>query len=188
MHKFPLISKSHYFHDHIPETAAAQGPIEMRLADFPGGPRAFETVARYCYNMDIEVTVEDVALTYCAAKYLRIPDLEKSTEKFMAEVVLPDPRRSAKVLQVATSLENMTDDMMEGLIGQSINAIAARFEAPLAVSPALVTLVLPSRHCMRAHGTGLYWALPKSSSCCSPTPMLYPLSSLDLAGTECPAS
>jgi hypothetical protein len=132
LHKFPLISKSHYFDESIPDSAAvpAGGVLEMELADFPGGPRAFETVAKFMYGIDIEVTTEDIAFIYCACRYLRIPDLEKTTEAFMTEVVLQDPRKSAKVLKVATGIENMTEAMMEGLVGHCINAIAARF-APL---------------------------------------------------------
>lgn len=104
--------------------------MEMELPGFPGGPRAFETVAKFMYGIDIEVTTEDIAYIYCACRYLRIPDLEKTTEAFMTEVVLQDPRKAAKVLKVATAIENMTEAMMEGLVGHCINAIAARF-APL---------------------------------------------------------
>lgn len=104
LHKFPLISKSHYFDENIPETQPGEGPLEMRIMDFPGGPAAFETVAKYCYGIDIELSTEDIAYTYCACRYLRIPELEKSTEEYMANMILPDPRSAARVLRVATSI------------------------------------------------------------------------------------
>ena len=158
-----LISKSLYFDENIPDTTAA-GPTEMIIRDFPGGTVAFETVAKYCYGIDIELSVDSIAPVYCAARVLRVPELEKSTESFMAEVVLRDPAKAAVVLKVATGIgahvyaqgcaalvvvvaidstsrcshrslpilcaANMSEAMMEGLVGHAINAIAAQF-APL---------------------------------------------------------
>jgi len=106
LHKFPLISKSVYFDDNIPDSglnAPPSGPVEMVVVDFPGGPAAFEFVAKYCYGIDIELTVDNIAFVYCACRVLRVPDLEKSTEAFMAEVVLRDPAKAAVVLKAGTS-------------------------------------------------------------------------------------
>jgi hypothetical protein len=124
LHKFPLVSKSLYFDENIPDTP---GSTEMIIRDFPGGPVAFEIVAKYAYGIDIELTVDNIAFVYCASRVLRVPDLEKSTEAFMAEVVLRDPAKAAVVLKVATGIANMTDSMMEGLVGHSINAISSMF-------------------------------------------------------------
>jgi len=55
-------------------------------------------------------------------------ELEKSTEVFMSQVVLKDPVRATQVLRVATSIQHMSDEMLEGLIGHSINAVASMFE------------------------------------------------------------
>jgi BTB/POZ domain len=126
LHKFPLISKSLYFDENIPESAAS-GVTEMIVKDFPGGPSAFEIVAKYCYGIDIELTVDNIAHVYCASRVLRVPDLEKSTDAFMSEVVLRDPAKAAVVLKVATGIANMSDAMMEGLVGHCINAIASMF-------------------------------------------------------------
>ena len=106
LHKFPLISKSIYFDEHIPDSAAgaAPGTVEMVVKDFPGGPAAFEIVAKYCYGIDIELTVDNIAFVYCACRVLRVPDLEKSTEAFMTEVVLRDPAKAAVVLKAGTTI------------------------------------------------------------------------------------
>lgn len=125
LHKFPLISKSLYFDENIPESAPT--PTEMIIKDFPGGPGAFEVVAKYCYGIDIELTVDNIAPVYCASRVLRVPDLERSTDAFMSEVVLRDPTKAAVVLKVATGIGNMSDAMMEGLVGHCINAIASMF-------------------------------------------------------------
>lgn len=127
LHKFPLVTKSHFFDENIPD-GSDHSTVEMVIKDFPGGPAAFEVVAKWCYGIDIELSVDDIAATYCGARYLRIPDLEKTTEAFMTEIVLPDPRKAAKVLRAGTTIEPMTDEMMEGLVGQCINAIANRFD------------------------------------------------------------
>ena len=58
------------------------------MQDFPGSFSAFEIVAKYCYGIDIELTVDNIAFVYCAARVMRVSDLEKSTEAFMVEVVL----------------------------------------------------------------------------------------------------
>lgn len=99
----PQISKSQYFDENIPESATA-GPTEMIIKDFPGGPGAFEMVAKYCYGIDIELTVDNIAYVYCASRVLRVSELEKLTEAFMTEVVLRDPAKSAVVLKVATGI------------------------------------------------------------------------------------
>ena len=125
------------------------------ITDFPGGPAAFEVVAKYCYGIDVELTVENLAHVYCASRAMRVADMEKSTEQFLSSVVLQaslgaggmrrrsrpprillllllllqDPAKAAVVLKVATTIpvHMMTDAMMEGLVGHCINAIAAMF-------------------------------------------------------------
>jgi hypothetical protein len=104
LHKFPLISKSHYFDEHIPDTASNPDFKDLVITDFPGGPAAFEVVAKYCYGIDIELTVENLAHVYCAARALRVVEMEKSTEQFLSAVVLQDPSKAAVVLKVATTI------------------------------------------------------------------------------------
>ena len=127
LHKFPLVSKSLYFDEMIPDISAHPGPTEIRLKDFPGGASAFEVVAKYCYGMDIELTVENIAPVYCACRVLKVPDLERSTEAFMTDIVLRDPTKSAVVLRVTAGIAHMTEAMMAGLVGHCINAIASMF-------------------------------------------------------------
>lgn len=131
LHKFPLISKSLWFEEKIPPTSDKPGPVDVEVREFPGGADAFEIVARYCYGLDIELTVENIAPVYCACRILRVADLEKSTEAFMTDIVLPDPVKAAVVLKVTADIAHMTEAMMAGLVGHCINAIASMF-APFA--------------------------------------------------------
>ena len=130
LHKFPLLSKSLYFEKNIPvpEPGVAPGAVEMRISHFPGGPAAFELIARFCYGLDIAITVENIAPAYCAARVLQVPELEAKTEEFMQNFVLADVVRSATVLKITAGIANMTEAMMAGLVGHCINAIAARFQ------------------------------------------------------------
>jgi hypothetical protein len=138
LHKFPLISKSVYFDLHIPLPAEpnAAATVDMKISHFPGGPNAFEMVARYCYGLDIELNVDNIAPVYCAARVLQVADLEKSTEDYMQTFVLTDIVKAATVLKITAGISNMTEAMMAGLVGHCINAIAARF----AVIPELSSL------------------------------------------------
>jgi hypothetical protein len=130
LHKFPLISHSAYFEKNIPvpEPGTLPGPVEMKISYFPGGPSAFELVAKYCYGLDTAITVENIAPTYCAARVLEVPELENKTEEFIHTFVLADVVRSATVLRITAGIANMTEAMMAGLVGNCINAIASRFQ------------------------------------------------------------
>lgn len=99
----------------------------MTITDFPGGPSAFEFVAKFCYGLDVELTIDNVAPVYCAARVLAVADIEKSTEYFMTETILRDPVKAAQVLKVTAGIANMTEAMMAGLVGHCINAIASMF-------------------------------------------------------------
>lgn len=130
LHKFPLVSKSAYFDEIIPDSSQVPGPTEIRLTEFPGGAAAFEIVAKYCYGLEIELTVENIAPVYCACRVLKVAELERSTEAYMTDYVLRDPVKAAIVLRVTAGIAHMTEAMMAGLVGHCINAIAAMF-API---------------------------------------------------------
>lgn len=117
LHKFPLVSKSAYFDEIIPDASQVPGPTEIRLTEFPGGAAAFEIVAKYCYGLEIELTVENIAPVYCACRVLKVAELERSTEAYMTDYVLRDPVKAAIVLRVTAGIAHMTEAMMAGLVG-----------------------------------------------------------------------
>ena len=55
-------------------------------------------------SLSLFLQVDNIAFVYCAARVMRVSDLEKSTEAFMVEVVLRDPGKAAVVLKVATGI------------------------------------------------------------------------------------
>ena len=73
LHKFPLISKSGFLAELIPEsTGSSKEPVRLKIDGFPGGAAAFEQIARWLYGIDIDLTVENIAYAYCASRTLRV--------------------------------------------------------------------------------------------------------------------
>lgn len=64
----------------------------LKLHDIPGGAKAFELVAKFCYGVKIELTALNVVSLRCAAEFLRMTDnygegnLIMETEAFLDEV------------------------------------------------------------------------------------------------------
>ncbi|KAM0014226.1 putative chromatin remodeling & transcription regulator BTB-POZ family [Helianthus debilis subsp. tardiflorus] len=56
LHKFPLISRSGLFSKIIGDSPNEDGPIyAIHLNDIPGGAKVFELIARFCYDVKLEV-------------------------------------------------------------------------------------------------------------------------------------
>lgn len=72
LHKFPLISKSGFLAELLPEGNTGKEPVRLKIDGFPGGAPAFEQIARWLYGIDIDLTVENIAYAYCAARTLRV--------------------------------------------------------------------------------------------------------------------
>ncbi|KAL4572328.1 hypothetical protein LXL04_019100 [Taraxacum kok-saghyz] len=73
LHKFMLIAKSNHIRNLVLESGVPDlGMID--LSDIPGGAEIFEKVARFCYGVNFEITVNNVAALHCAAEYLEMND------------------------------------------------------------------------------------------------------------------
>ncbi|KAL8193350.1 hypothetical protein R6Q57_026931 [Mikania cordata] len=93
LHKFPLISRSGLFSKLIGDCPYEDGPIcVVHLNDIPGGAKAFELIAKFCYDVKLELTSHNVISLRCAADYLQMTDdygddnLITQTEIFLNEV------------------------------------------------------------------------------------------------------
>ena len=66
----------------------------INLSEIPGGPEIFEKAAKFCYSVNFEITVHNVAALRCAAEYLQMTDkycdnnLAGRTEDFLSQVAL----------------------------------------------------------------------------------------------------
>lgn len=76
----------------------------MNLSLIPGGPEAFELAAKFCYGINIEITLSNVAMLRCAAHFLEMTEefvqknLEARTEAYLKDTVLPNISNSISVL------------------------------------------------------------------------------------------
>ncbi|KAK3015352.1 hypothetical protein RJ639_005624 [Escallonia herrerae] len=152
LHKFPLMSKSRKLHELIteqetnptriqrnPEGAEGEEEIEeaddqhychMSLPDFPGGSEAFETAAKFCYGVKIELSSSNVVPLRCAGDFLEMTEeysednLISKTERFLAQSVLKSSKDSITALKSCEGLMPMADTL--GIVEMCIEAIATR--------------------------------------------------------------
>ncbi|XP_076889254.1 BTB/POZ domain-containing protein At5g03250-like [Bidens hawaiensis] len=93
LHKFPLISRSGLLAKLVGDRPNEDGPIcVLHLNEIPGGAKSFELIAKFCYDVKLEVTSHNVISLRCAADYLQMTDdygdenLVTQTESFLNEV------------------------------------------------------------------------------------------------------
>ncbi|XP_043696084.1 BTB/POZ domain-containing protein NPY1-like [Telopea speciosissima] len=138
LHKFPLLSKSNRLQKLIPR-ASEDNTDEVRMVDFPGGPKAFEICAKFCYGMTVTLSAYNVATARCAAEYLEMTeDVDRGNLVFKIEVFLNSSifrswKDSIIVLQTTKSLLPWSEDLK--VVGRCIDSIASK----TSVDPSNVT-------------------------------------------------
>ncbi|XWS29082.1 hypothetical protein CRYUN_Cryun25bG0126300 [Craigia yunnanensis] len=116
LHKFMLVAKSNYIRKLIMETKEAD-LTRINLSDIPGGPEIFEKAAKFCYGVNFEITVHNVAALRCAAEYLQMTDkycdsnLGGRTEDFLSQVGLSSLSGSVVVLKSCEDLLPMAEEL-----------------------------------------------------------------------------
>ncbi|XP_072973226.1 BTB/POZ domain-containing protein At5g66560-like [Typha angustifolia] len=157
LHKFPLMSKSRKIHLLITEQEQnrrerrqtgvdnasgeeeeieeereekAKDAYHIALVDFPGGPGTFETAAKFCYGVKIELTAWNVAPLRCAAEYLEMTEefaednLVSRTERYLAQSVLRNLKAASKTLKSCEDLIPVADEL--GIVQRCVDSIALR--------------------------------------------------------------
>lgn len=100
----------------------------LTLHATPGGAPAFELAAKFCYGVHVDITVANVAMLRCAARYLQMTDdfsdksLELRAETFLRDTVLPSIASSVAVLRTCEALLPAAEDV--NLVARLIAAIA----------------------------------------------------------------
>ncbi|KAJ6696558.1 hypothetical protein OIU85_002955 [Salix viminalis] len=116
LHKFMLVSKSNYIRKLILESKEPD-LARINLSDLPGGPDIFEKTAKFCYGVNFEITVHNVAALRCAAEYLEMTDmycdnnLSSRTEDFLAQVALSSLSGAIIVLKSCEDLLPLAEDV-----------------------------------------------------------------------------
>ncbi|XXG84178.1 hypothetical protein AAC387_Pa10g1752 [Persea americana] len=128
LHKFPLVSRSGKIRKLVSEGKDPKISW-IKLQAIPGGPEAFELVAKYCYGVIFEITLANVAMLRCAAHYLEMTEefteknLEIRTENYLKEMVIPSISNSITVLRSCEGLIPAAEEI--NLISRLIQGIAS---------------------------------------------------------------
>ncbi|KAA8525589.1 hypothetical protein F0562_007444 [Nyssa sinensis] len=129
LHKFPLLSKSNRLQRFVLK-ANEENSDEIHLVDFPGGPKAFEICAKFCYGMIVTLNANNVVAARCAAEYLEMTeDVDRGNLIFKIEVFLNSSifrswKDSIIVLQTAKALLPWSEDLK--VVGRCIDSIASK--------------------------------------------------------------
>ncbi|ERN18707.1 hypothetical protein AMTRI_Chr12g239600 [Amborella trichopoda] len=129
LHKFPLLSKSGLLQKLVSK-ANKENIDEVRLFDFPGGPKAFEICAKFCYGMIVTLNAYNVVAARCAADHLEMTEtiergnLNYKIEVFLSSSIFRSWKDSILVLQTTKSLLPWSEDLK--IIGRCIDSIASK--------------------------------------------------------------
>ncbi|XP_076882301.1 phototropic-responsive NPH3 family protein NPY1-like [Bidens hawaiensis] len=115
LHKFPLLSKS----NRLQKLAiiASEDNSDIRLVDFPGGPKVFEICAKFCYGITVSVSPYNVVAVRCAAEYLEMTeDIDRGNlilkiDVFFRSSILSSWKDSIIALQTTTALRELSEDI-----------------------------------------------------------------------------
>ena len=92
LHRFPLYTRSNFF---LKEFAKLTLTNSIALESFPGGIDMFTIIADYCYNISVDITVDNVVGLRCGAKYLEMYGSGNLYEKtgVLIEEILSNARK-----------------------------------------------------------------------------------------------
>ncbi|XP_073065231.1 BTB/POZ domain-containing protein At5g66560-like [Primulina eburnea] len=163
LHKFPLMRKSRKLHEMITEQETNrttnrfatiqtvfeqnendqgeeeiqvednEGQFHIALPDFPGGCEAFETAAKFCYGVKVDLSATNVAAIRCAGEYLEMTEeysednIISKAERFLVKSVLKNIKHSIKTLTSCEGLLPMMENL--GIVQRCIDAIATKASA-----------------------------------------------------------
>ncbi|PHT42965.1 BTB/POZ domain-containing protein SETH6 [Capsicum baccatum] len=100
----------------------------INLICLPGGSNVFELATKFCYGVNVEITISNMALLRCAARFMEITEdisekkLEIRIEVFLKDAVFPNISNSIFVLHYCETLLPVSEEV--NLVSQLINAIA----------------------------------------------------------------
>ncbi|KAG5061241.1 BTB/POZ domain-containing protein SR1IP1 [Glycine max] len=127
LHKFPLVSKCGYIRKLVSESNDADVSF-IELPDVPGGAEAFELAAKFCYGINFEINVENIATLCCVAEYLEMTEdysvgnLMGRTDAYLNEVALKTIAGAVSVLHMSENLLAIAERAK--LVSRCIDAIA----------------------------------------------------------------
>ncbi|GAB2231779.1 hypothetical protein Droror1_Dr00010791 [Drosera rotundifolia] len=127
LHRFPLVSKSGYVRKLISESTD-DDLVSIDIPDVPGGAPAFELAMKFCYGVNFEISMENIALLRCVAEHLEMTEeyavgnLVGRTEAYLAEVAFKSLSGAISVLHSSENLLPVAEEVK--LVSRCIDAIA----------------------------------------------------------------
>ncbi|KAH9786242.1 BTB/POZ domain-containing protein [Citrus sinensis] len=127
LHKFPLVSRSGRIRKLLLEAKDSK-VSRVNLSAVPGGAEAFELAAKFCYGINVELTLSNVATIRCVAHFLEMTEdfaeknVEARAEAYLKEMVFPNTSNSISVLKCCEGLLPLSEEI--SLVNRLINAIA----------------------------------------------------------------
>ncbi|KAF3616051.1 BTB/POZ domain-containing protein SETH6 [Capsicum annuum] len=127
LHKFPLVLRSGRTRKLLLEAKDIK-VSRINLTSLPGRSDAFELTAKFCYGVNVEITISNVALLRCATRFMEMTEdiseknLKIHTEVFLKDAVFPNISNSISVLRRCETLLPVSEEV--NLVSQFINAIA----------------------------------------------------------------
>ncbi|GAU26104.1 hypothetical protein TSUD_225670 [Trifolium subterraneum] len=128
LHKFPLVSKCGYIRKLVSESNDADVCFIDLSDDIPGGAEAFELAAKFCYGINFEINVENIAMLRCVAEFLEMTEdyavgnLVGRTDAYLNDVALKTIAGSVSILHISESLLPIAEKAK--LVSKCIDAIA----------------------------------------------------------------
>ncbi|KAK2457238.1 Phototropic-responsive NPH3 family protein [Trifolium repens] len=128
LHKFPLVSRSGIIRKLLLESRDSK-VSRISLPSVPGGAEAFELAAKFCYGINIEITLSNVAMLRCIAHFLEMTEdfAEKNlltrVESYLKEMVLSNIANTISVLHRCETLLPFSEEI--NLVNRLINAISS---------------------------------------------------------------
>ncbi|KAL9664593.1 hypothetical protein QQ045_019998 [Rhodiola kirilowii] len=129
LHKFMLVAKSNYIRKLIMESKEPD-LARIDLSDVPGGSQCFEKAAKFCYGVNFEITVHNVAALHCAAEFLQMTDkycdknLAGRTEDFLNQVALASLSGAIVVLNSCQNLLPFAEDL--GIVQRCVEVVSSK--------------------------------------------------------------
>ncbi|KAK4278199.1 hypothetical protein QN277_016079 [Acacia crassicarpa] len=129
LHKFMLVAKSSYIRKLIMESEE-RDLTRINLSDIPGGPEIFEKAAKFCYGVNFEINIHNIAALRCAAEYLQMNDnycdnnLAGRTEEFLSQVALNSLSRAVLVLKSCQQLLPYAEEL--GIVKRCVEAVGIK--------------------------------------------------------------
>ncbi|KAE9466816.1 hypothetical protein C3L33_01289, partial [Rhododendron williamsianum] len=127
LHKFPLVSKCGYIRKLVSQPTD-DNLSSIELPDVPGGAEAFELATKFCYGVNFEITIKNIAMLRCAAEYLEMTEeyavrnLVGRTEAYLNDVALKSIAGAVCILHSTQNLIPIAEEVK--LVSRCIDTIA----------------------------------------------------------------